>query len=152
LTTAIDYQRFVQFLFFRQWRALKAYANARGIRIVYQRVVQHYRAGDWVVDKDRPREIVPVDNPLESTGLLREGQAIELFNRRDYGAAALVFQDVAKKVTGVKQSHYYRGLLLNWRRAMGPGTWRTTAPRSRSLPLRRHSSSIETPTGSIGDK
>jgi CRISPR-associated protein (TIGR02710 family) len=95
-------------------------ANARGIRIVYQRVVQHYRAGDWVVDKERPREVVPVDNPLESTGLLREGQAIELFNRRDYGAAALVFEDVAKKVTGVERGHYYRGLLLL---AEGYGAW-----------------------------
>jgi 4-alpha-glucanotransferase len=34
LAPQIDYQRFVQFLFFRQWRALKAYANERGIRIV----------------------------------------------------------------------------------------------------------------------
>jgi 4-alpha-glucanotransferase len=34
LHAAIDYQRFVQFLFFRQWRALKAYANERGIRII----------------------------------------------------------------------------------------------------------------------
>ena len=40
-----------------------------------------------------------MDNPLESTGLLREGQAVELFNRRDYAAAALVFEDVANKVT-----------------------------------------------------
>ena len=30
----IDLHRFLQFLFFRQWRALKAYANERGIRIV----------------------------------------------------------------------------------------------------------------------
>jgi CRISPR-associated protein (TIGR02710 family) len=87
-------------------------ANTRGIRIVYQRIVQHYRAGDWVVDKDRQREVVPVDNPLESTGLLREGQAVELFNRRDYGAAALVFDDVAEKVSGVERGHYYQGLLL----------------------------------------
>lgn len=34
LATSIDYQRFLQFLFFRQWRSLKAYANARGVRIV----------------------------------------------------------------------------------------------------------------------
>jgi 4-alpha-glucanotransferase len=30
----IDYQRFGQFLFFRQWRAVKAYANARGIKVM----------------------------------------------------------------------------------------------------------------------
>jgi CRISPR-associated protein (Cas_Cas02710) len=51
-------------------------------------------------------------NPLESTGLLREGQAVELFNRRDYTAAVLVFEDVANKVSGVERGHYYRGLLL----------------------------------------
>ncbi len=28
-------------------------------------------------------------NPLEDTGLLREGQAVELFDMRDYSAAAL---------------------------------------------------------------
>ncbi len=95
-------------------------AMQRGIRMVHQRVVQHYRAGDWVVDKERPREVVQMDNPLESTGLLREGQAIELFNRRDYGAAALVFRDVAAKVTGVERGLYYRGLLLL---AEGYGAW-----------------------------
>ncbi len=95
-------------------------AMTRGIRMVHQRVVQNYVAGDWKVDKDRPREVVPMDNPLESTGLLREGQAIELFNRRDYGAAALVFGDVAEKVAGVERGHYYKGLLLL---AEGYGAW-----------------------------
>jgi CRISPR-associated protein (TIGR02710 family) len=51
-------------------------------------------------------------NPLEATGLLREGQAIELFNRRDYGAAVLVFGDIASKVSGAERGHYFRGLLL----------------------------------------
>lgn len=87
-------------------------AMTRGIRLVHQRVVQDYVAGDWVVDRDRPREVVQMDNPLESTGLLREGQAVELFNRRDYGAAALVFGDVVEKVAGVERGHYYKGLLL----------------------------------------
>ncbi len=95
-------------------------AMTRGIRMVHQRVVQHYSAGDWVVDKDRPREVVPMDNPLESSGLLREGQAVELFNRRDYGAAALVFEDVARKVTGVEREHYYGGLVFL---AEGYGAW-----------------------------
>lgn len=95
-------------------------ANTRGIQIVYQKVIQRYLAGDWVVDKDRPREVVPIDNPLESTGLLREGQAIELFNRRNYGAASLVFEDVARKVTGVERGHYYNGLLLL---TEGYGAW-----------------------------
>ncbi len=51
-----------------------------------------------------------MDNPLESTGLLREGQAVQLFNRRDYGAAALVFEDVVAKVAGVERGSYYKGL------------------------------------------
>jgi CRISPR-associated protein (TIGR02710 family) len=56
-------------------------------------------------------EVAPMGNPLEATGLLREGQGIELFNRRDYGAAALVFGDIARKVSGAERGHYYRGLL-----------------------------------------
>ncbi len=95
-------------------------AMQRGIRMVHQRVVQHYVAGDWKVDKDRPREVVPMDNPLESSGLLREGQAVELFNRRDYAAAALVFGDVARKVAGVEREHYYGGLVFL---AEGYGAW-----------------------------
>lgn len=89
-------------------------AMTRGIRMVHQRVVQDYDKDtrEWVVDHSKPRQVVSMDNPLESTGLLREGQAVELFNRRDYGAAALVFDDVAKKVSGVARGHYYRGLLL----------------------------------------
>lgn len=95
-------------------------AMTRGIRMVHQRVPQDYVDGQWVVDASKPREVVPMDNPLESTGLLREGQAVELFNRRDYGAAALVFEDVARKVTGVERGHYYNGLLLL---AKGYGAW-----------------------------
>ncbi len=95
-------------------------AMTRGIRMVHQRVVQHYVAGDWKVDQDLPREVVLMDNPLESTGLLREGQAVELFNRRDYGAAALVFEDVARKVTGAERRHYYGGLVFL---AEGYGAW-----------------------------
>ena len=87
-------------------------AMTRGMRMVHQRVPQQFVDGEWKLDPSRQREIVPMDNPLESTGLLREGQAVELFNRRDYGAAALVFEDVANKVSGVERGHYYRGLLL----------------------------------------
>lgn len=61
-----------------------------------------------------------MENPLEETGLLREGQAIELFNRRDYSASALVFTDVVEKVTGVERRHYYEGLLYL---AQGYGAW-----------------------------
>ena len=68
-------------------------AMTRGMRMVHQRVPQRFVDGDWVLDQSKQREIVPMDNPLESTGLLREGQAVELFNRRDYAAAALVFED-----------------------------------------------------------
>ena len=87
-------------------------AMTRGMRMVHQRVPQQFVDGEWKLDPSGQREIVPMDNPLESTGLLREGQAVELFNRRDYGAAALVFEDVANKVSGVERGHYYGGLLL----------------------------------------
>ncbi|HEX5701387.1 MAG TPA: hypothetical protein VFX77_12125 [Rubrobacter sp.] len=83
-------------------------AMTRGMRMVHQRVPQRFVDGDWILDTSKQREIVPMDNPLESTGLLREGQAVELFNRRDYAAAALVFEDVARKVTGVERGHYYK--------------------------------------------
>ena len=87
-------------------------AMTRGIGMVHQQVDQRYVDGRWERDESKEIEVVPMDNPLESTGLLREGQAVELFNRRDYGAAALVFEDVARKVTGVERGHYYNGLLL----------------------------------------
>ena len=87
-------------------------AMTRGMRMVHQRVPQRFVDGEWILDPSKQREIVPMDNPLESTGLLREGQAVELFNRRDYAAAALVFEDVANKVSGVERGHYYTGLLL----------------------------------------
>jgi CRISPR-associated protein (TIGR02710 family) len=87
-------------------------AMTRGMSMVHQRVPQRFVQGEWELDPSGQREIFPLGNPLESTGLLREGQAVELFNRRDYTAAALVFQDVTNKVSGVERSHYYRGLLL----------------------------------------
>ena len=87
-------------------------AMTRGIGMVHQRVPQRYVDGNWSRDESRGIEVVPMRNPLLATGLLREGQAVELFNRRDYGAAALVFEDVARKVSGVERRHYYRGLLL----------------------------------------
>jgi hypothetical protein len=95
-------------------------AMTRGMRMVHQRVPQRFVDGDWVLDKSKQREIVRMDNPLGSTGLLREGQAVELFNRRDYAAAALVFEDVARKVSGVERGHYYKGLLLI---SEGYGAW-----------------------------
>jgi CRISPR-associated protein (TIGR02710 family) len=95
-------------------------AMTRGMRMVHQRVPQRFVDGEWILDTSRQREIVPMDNPLESTGLLREGQAVELFNRRDYAAAALVFEDVARKVSGVERGHYYKGLLLL---SEGYGAW-----------------------------
>ncbi len=95
-------------------------AMMRGIRMVHQRVPQNYVDGQWTPDTSGRRVLVPMGNPLESTGLLREGQAVELFNRRDYGAAALVFDDVTRKVVGIERSNYYRGLLLL---AEGYGAW-----------------------------
>lgn len=87
-------------------------AMQRGIRMVHQRFPQRYVDGEWKRDESKEIEVVPMDNPLESTGLLREGQAMELFDRRDYGAAALVFGDVVGKVTGAERRHFYGGLLL----------------------------------------
>jgi hypothetical protein len=80
--------------------------------MVHQRVPQVYVDGRWERDESREVEVAPMGNPLEATGLLREGQGVELFNRRDYGAAALVFGDIVDKVSGVERGHYYRGLLL----------------------------------------
>lgn len=87
-------------------------AMTRGVRMVHQRVPQVYVDGRWERDESREVEVAPMGNPLEATGLLREGQGVELFNRRDYGAAALVFEDTVGKVSGVERGHYYRGLLL----------------------------------------
>jgi CRISPR-associated protein (TIGR02710 family) len=87
-------------------------AMTRGVEMVHQRVPQVYVEGRWERDESREVEVAPMGNPLEATGLLREGQAVELFNRRDYGAAALVFGDIASKVSGAERGHYYRGLLL----------------------------------------
>lgn len=95
-------------------------AMTHGMRMVHQRVPQRFVEGRWERDESKDVEVVPMDNPLESTGLLREGQAIELFNRRDYSAAALVFRDVAEKVSGVERGHYYKGLTLL---SEGYGAW-----------------------------
>ncbi|MBA3424097.1 MAG: TIGR02710 family CRISPR-associated protein [Rubrobacter sp.] len=87
-------------------------AMTRGVGMVHQRVPQVYVGGRWERDGSREVEVAPMGNPLVATGLLREGQAVELFNRRDYGAAALVFGDIVGKVSGAERGHYYRGLLL----------------------------------------
>jgi CRISPR-associated protein (TIGR02710 family) len=87
-------------------------AMTRGISMVHQRVPQRYVGGRWERDESREIEVAPMGNPLVATGPLREGQGVELFNRRDYGAAALVFGDIAQKVSGVEREHYYRGLKL----------------------------------------
>ncbi len=97
-------------------------AMSRGIEMVHQRWPQYYdkEQDRWIYEEGSKVEVVPMRNPLEATGLLRDGQAVELFNRRDYGAAALVFEDVAGKVTGAERRHYYGGLLLL---AKGYGAW-----------------------------
>ncbi len=87
-------------------------AMTRGVEMVHQQVPQVYVDGRWERDESREVEVAPMGNPLVATGLLREGQGVELFNRRDYGAAALVFEDIVRKVSGVERGHYYRGLLL----------------------------------------
>jgi CRISPR-associated protein (TIGR02710 family) len=83
----------------------------REVGMVHQRVPQRYVDGRWERDESAEVQIASMGNPLEQTGLLREGQAVELFNCRDYSAAALVFGDVLEKVSGVPRRHYYRGLL-----------------------------------------
>lgn len=87
-------------------------AMTRGVEMVHQRVPQRYVNGRWERDEEQGIEVHPMRNPLEATGLLREGQAVDLFNWRDYAAAARIFGDVAEKVSGVARGHYYRGLLL----------------------------------------
>ena len=95
-------------------------AITRGLRMVHRRFPMSYVAGEWKPDEGGEAEIVPMDNPLESTGLLREGQAVTLFDRRDYPAAALVLEDVVSKVSGVARRYYYEGLL---RLARGYAAW-----------------------------
>ena len=86
-------------------------AMSRNMRMVHQRVPQRFVDGGWELDPAGRREILPMNNPLESTGLLRQDQAVQLFNRRDYAAAALVFVDILRKVNGAERRHYYGGLL-----------------------------------------
>ena len=95
-------------------------AMRHGVRMVHQRVPLRYVGEEWERDWDKPIEVFLMGNPLEETGLLRERQAIELFNRRDYAASALVFDDVVQRVTGVERVMYYRGLLFL---AQGYGAW-----------------------------
>lgn len=87
-------------------------AMSSGIAMVHQRVPQNWVDGGWKRDESQPVEVMPMENPLLATGILREGQAVEMFNRRDYPAAALVFSDITEKVSGIARRHYYRGLLL----------------------------------------
>src|SRR5919109_3045168 len=51
-------------------------AMTRGVGMVHQRVPQVYADGRWERDESREVEVVPMGNPLEATGLLREGQAV----------------------------------------------------------------------------
>ena len=95
-------------------------AMSRNMGMVHQRVPQRFVDGGWELDPSGRREIMPMNNPLESTGLLRQDQAVQLFNRRDYGAAALVFEDILRKVSGAERRHYYQGLLAL---ARGYGAW-----------------------------
>src|SRR5215203_4665189 len=96
-------------------------AMMRNVKIVHQRVRQErYMGGGWDQYSSEDIELLPMGNALEDTGLLREGQAVDLFNVRDYSAAALVFEDVLDKVVGVERYHYYGGLV---RLAKGYGAW-----------------------------
>jgi CRISPR-associated protein (Cas_Cas02710) len=96
-------------------------AMMRNVKIVHQRVRRdRYTGGGWHKYTSEDIELLPMGNPLEDTGLLREGQAVNLFNMRDCSAAALVFEDVLEKVVGVERYHYYGGLV---RLAKGYGAW-----------------------------
>ena len=96
-------------------------AMMRNVQIVHQRVKQdRYTGGGWQAYSSEDIELLQMGNPLEETGLLRAGQAVELFNRRDYGAAALVFEDILQNVLGMERTHYYRGVLLL---SEGYGAW-----------------------------
>lgn len=87
-------------------------AMMRNVKIVHQRVRRdRYVGGGWDKYSSEDIELLEMGNPLEDTGLLREGQAVDLFNMRDYSAAALVFEDVLDKVVGVERCLYYGGLV-----------------------------------------
>ena len=60
----------------------------RNVKIVHQRVRQgRYTGGGWHKYTSEDIELLPMGNPLEDTGLLREGQAVNQF--KPVGAAAL---------------------------------------------------------------
>src|SRR5215213_10762644 len=102
-------------------------AMMRNVKIVHQRVrLDRYVGGGWDKYSSEDIELLPMGNPLEDTGLLRVGQAVNLFNMRDYSAAALVFEDVLEKVVGVERCHYYGGLVRLAKGYGGPGTWPLT--------------------------
>lgn len=48
-------------------------AMTRGVEMVHQRVPQVYVEGRWERDESKEVEVAPMGNPLEATGLLREG-------------------------------------------------------------------------------
>jgi hypothetical protein len=56
-------------------------AMTRGMRMVHQRVPLSYVDGWWEPDESNGIEVVTTDDALGSMGLLRDGQAIEHFNR-----------------------------------------------------------------------
>ena len=58
--------------------------------------------------------------PWNPPAFCARARAFNLFERRDYAAAALVFEDVTRKVSGVERGHYYRGLQLL---AQGYAAW-----------------------------
>ncbi len=95
-------------------------ATTLNVGMIIRDVPYLYVNGEWKRDESKEIKLIPVNNPLEATGLLRDKQAVELFNRRDYTAAALVLEDIAQKVTGVERSQYYRGL---FKLAKGYGAW-----------------------------
>ena len=65
-------------------------AMMRNVKIMHQWVRRdRYTGGGWHKYTSEDIELLPMGNPLEDTGLLREGQAVDLFDMRDYSAAAL---------------------------------------------------------------
>ena len=63
-------------------------AMMRNVKIVHQRVRRdRYTGGGWHKYTSEDIELLPMGNPLEDTGLLREGQAVNQF--KPVGAAAL---------------------------------------------------------------
>ncbi len=125
--------RFTQFLFFRQWSALKQAANRRGIRIIGD--IPIFVAGDsadvwanpglFLLDADRRPAVVAGVPPdyFSATGQLWGNPHYDwaAMKRDDYAWWAARFRAVLKQVDLVRLDHF-RGFAAAWQVPAGAET------------------------------